>query len=684
MADKIVQVTASKITATNVVYTPKLVDLPVPKLVVGNAQPVEITTSVENPKLTGTVTNMGEESIPNPSLFKRLNDSYTGTDTVSLRYLQTKLEQVLVPDLFSRVVDYRRVFEEAQVTSDSYRVSFVNKGLVTLFNTLDVSAKTLAKPFVDSSNLSEVSTKTVAKAVFSQVTYSEELIKVAYLKTTSEVVVSAEDFRRQVDYQRNFQDVVDSTDDFFGTANADDDQIARVGKTLVNWVASSEVRIVDVSKVLADQAASQEQKSVELTKPFISQSTLSSLTTLSFAKPLSSLSTLADQYSYEAYKNLEHIFVTVDQKTIQVAKTVTDQADLSEQKQFSLQKPLVSTATSSDTVLTTWLAQRQFADQGTTTTQIYLEFGKQLEHGLLATEQNQKSAGKVLSSTSATSDQLNSQVDYKRSFLDFVVSTDDFFGNANIDDDQTARIGKNVVNLVLPVEQHSIVGSKVLSTQYSASEQAAIQTSKTLSSIFGSEELVVYDLDKVLLDTSTASEQQSFSVSKPLTTSFASTDTFNRTVIYNRQPTDQFNTDDTVIRNVNKGVITVTAATEQITTQTDFKRQLISLADSTELAAKILRTPKQDLVLLPEQVRKRTTKVLHTNVLQQNELVQKTPKKTILSQATTGENISFFKFGNRFFNEIATTNDSGVINNQGYFAESYVEPGYAGTNTYIS
>jgi dihydroneopterin aldolase len=684
MADKIVQVTASKIVVTNPVYSPKLVELPVPKLVVANAQPVAITTSVENLKLTGIVTNMGEGSIPNPFLFKRLNDEYTNTDVVSMQYLQTKLEQAITPDQFSRVVNYGRVFQEVQTPSDIYKIFFVNKVVATPLISVDTPALTVIKPFKDFGRLLDVPAIVLGKTLSPQVAYIQELVNLAYLKNSNETVVSGEDFRRQVDFKRSFHNTVYATDDFLGNANIDDDQTARVGKTLVNWATSIDIHKVNASKSLITPTATSEQKSFALTKPPTSQSFLSSQTSLGFAKMLSSTSTPADQFNYQTGKALTNISAVGEQHTTQVLKLLVTQAESTEQKQVNLQKPLFSNTVNSDTVIKTWQAQRQFASQTNTGTHISFGIGYRLLDNLVSSEQNQKSFEKALSTTFNPIDQINTQVDYIRSFLDLVNSTDDFFGSANIDDDQTARVGKHILNTLLPTDQHSIVSLKGLNTQYFAGEQARLQTSKVLSSTFSSTELAVYAAGKVLLSTSAAIEQQSFSTSKLLATVSTSTDTFSRIVSYNRQLTDLFITGNFVTKNINKELITPTTTTEQITTQTDFKRLLSNLINGTEQTAKISQTPKQELVLLQEQARKSTTKVLQTIVLQQEDLVQKIPKKTLLSQTNTGESIDFFKFGNRFFNEIATTNDSGVINNQGYFAESYVEPGYAGTNTNFS
>jgi glycerol-3-phosphate responsive antiterminator len=392
---------------------------------------------------------------------------------------------------------------------------------------------------------------------------------------------------------------------------------------------------------------------------------------------------LADTARYLLGKPLADSTLTAEQRASLLAKILAHSATFSEQKQVYLTKPLASGVTNTDVAIKTWLAQRQFSDLVDSSTQIIFSANKQLQHGLVSTEQNQKRTVKSLLTVFGSIDQLFTQVDYKRSFLDFVASTDDFFGNANVDDDQTARVGKNVLSWLLPTEQHTTDVAKVLNTTYSALEQARLQPTKVLLSEFGNTDQLFYLAGKLLNSVGITQESQAFSVTKPLTSGFASTDAFNRTVLYNRQPTDLVAAGDVSSKLADKGLVTNTTVGDTTTTQTDFKRILNSTVSNTERVARGIQAAKQDLVILPDLVSKRNTKILASTFVQQD-TVQKATNKALVSQSTTSDVLTFFKFGNRIFSEIAATNDSGVINNQSYFLESYVEPGYAGTDTYFS
>lgn len=420
-----------------------------------------------------------------------------------------------------------------------------------------------------------------------------------------------------------------------------------------------------------------------LTKPLFSTGTLASQTKLNLGKPLASTGTFVDLARYGVQKQLSSTSVSDDQHTVRALKTLVTQFNSTDVRQANLQKQLASQTSNQDLFSRVWQAQKQFVETVPTTTLISFDTGLVLVQPLSTQEQSAKNSGKLLLTNFVSSDQISNVVDYKRSFLDFVATTDDFFGNANIDDDQTARVEKNLITWLTPVDQHSVSGVKILSTDYAAQEQAELQSTKVLQSLAEYNDTATYKVDKTLNSALAPSDQPAFNTAKPLQNSFASTDTFDRTVTFNRQPVDLVASSDVVAKTSNKNLISPAVFADQVITQTDFKRTLTSISNTTELVAKVSNLVKQELVLLPEQLRKQTAKILATGFLQQD-LVQKTPKKVLSSQAVSSDIISFFKFGNRIFSEIATTNDSGVINNQGYFAESYVEPGYAGTNTNFS
>jgi hypothetical protein len=529
-------------------------------------------------------------------------------------------------------------------------------------------------------------------------------------------------------------------------------------------LASSEIKSILMRVVKLDTASVLEQKQLWLNKPLISNLFPQEQTAAFVGKSLLTDFTNADISSRNVGKVLLNTQQLTEIRQSDVFKVLASLSNTVDLVRFSTSKTLQDNYSASDVLTRYWQAQRVFADTaqfGTGVNVEVIEFyiARKVTDTTTVSSQTTLNTTKTLSTAYSVPDIFNRKVDYIRLFTDSVATTDDFFGAANVDDDQTARIGKNVLSWLSPVEQHSVFGSKVLNTQYSAVEQASLQLTKVLQSGFGNTDQLSYTANKLLNSAGVTEDSQVFNITKPLSSAFASTDDFSRTVIYNRQPIDLavtseissslankalitqstvgdatttqtdfkrlltsagvtqdsqvFNTtktlnsafastDDfsrTIFYNrqlidlgvvsdvysslVNKPLTTQTTAGDVSTTQTDFKRILASIVSNTELVVSAIQAIKQDLVATQEQVRKRNTKVISTQFLQQD-VLQKTPNKILSSQSTTSDVLTFFKFGNRVFSEIATTNDGGVINNQSYFAESYVEPGYAGTNTNFS
>lgn len=754
MADKIVQVTAPKITATNVVYSPKVVDLPVPKVAVGSAQPVKITTSVENPRLSGTVTNMGEDSIPNPYLFKRLSSDYLVNDTVSVTYKLTKLELASVSEEFTRVVDYRRRFEELLAPLDSYKVFFVGKGLVSSANSQDVLQVGFQKPQQDSVSVLDPKSIQLLKQLQSAYTTTEQF-NLNYQKVSLETVTAGDVFSRVVNFTRNFESLADATDDFYGLANVDDDQTARFGKTLTSFTETATQYTVVFGKSLNTGFIAQEQLTVDLTKPLNSQTTTDTENKFTLTKPAVDLAEFATQQVFELGKLLDSQSVTntlltllankavntqtttSEVRTAQALKQLVDPAQAQSENKFTLTKPqtdLVSFASthtastnkalvsySNTDELVTFVANKQLLDSTNTDNIVSILSDKHLATNFAAQDQFSRvwqahkdfssltdssslttfdvssvlldsveststaaiQTAKQLATEFTLSDTFSRVVNYNRNLLDVVNSTDDFYGTANIDDDQTARFGKNVITILDTGDTKLFSATKVLSSQMFADEQTVLQAQKSLSSQALFEHQTSFSTGKTLQDLLGTPELVVKQTTKTLVSNFVAEDSASLQANYFRTLQEQAEIDDTSLKSLDKVVLDSATLDDSFSRVVDFNRALSSTATSTDLKSVQVTTQKQDSANATDVATKSGTKLLLDSA-NTRQLVQAAVEKGLISQASTGEFLSFFKYGNRFFNEIVLASNPGVINNQSYFLESYAEPGYVGTNTYIS
>lgn len=754
MADKIVQVTASKIIATNPVYTPKIVDLPVPKLAVGTAQSVNITTSVENIALIGTVTNMGEDSIPNPYLFKRLSSDYLVNDTISVTYKLTKLDLASVSEEFTRVVDYRRRFDELLAPLDNYKVFFVTKTLADPVSSQDIFQIGFQKPQQDSVSVLDPKSIQLLKQLQSAYTTSEQF-SLNYQKVNVETVTTGDVFSRVVNFTRNFESLADATDDFYGLANVDDDQTARFGKTLTSFTDTATQYTVVFGKGLNTGFIAQEQLTVDLTKPLSSQTTTDTENKFTVTKPAVDLAEFATQQVFElgklldsqsvtntlltlsANKAVNTQTVTSEVRTAQALKQLVDPAQAQSENKFTLTKPqtdLVSFASthtvstnkvlisySNTDELVTFVADKQLLDNINTDNIVSILSDKHLATNFAAQDQFSRvwNANKAFTSLTDSSslttfdvspvlldsaqtasiaaiqttkqavsetelsDTFSRVVNYNRNLLDVVNSTDDFYGTANVDDDQTARFGKNVITVLDTGDTKLFSTTKVLSSQMLAEEQAVLQVQKSLSSQTLFEHQTSFSTGKTLQDLFDTTELVAAQATKIVLSNFAVEDSVSLQANYFRTLQEQSDTNDTSLKSLDKVVLDSATLNDSFSRVVDFNRALSSTATGTDLKSAQVTTQKQEVTNATDVATKSSTKSLLDSA-NTTQLVQAAVEKGLTSQASTGEFLSFFKYGNRFFNEIALASNPGVINNQSYFLESYAEPGYAGTNTYIS
>lgn len=614
MADKLVQVGSVNITTDNYTYLPKSVDVSAPSIVVSNVTNPEITSNVDYAaKINVVTTNIGEESIPNPSLFSRRQDYYNISDIISVTYKLQKLDLVYTTDSFSRVINYSRIFQESQTTNDSYTIfNLITERRDYVF-TADVFSNAYSKYTTDSIQRFDESKLTVGKLLVDLNKLLDTATITSY-KVSKDSVSTSDIYSRTVDYTRVFDDLVDATDDFYGLANLDDDQIAYFSKVLSSSLATTEIRSISLSGFKTDNLVTVDQASYDIDKVLVSTTnSIQDSAVISALKSVGSVGSIYESQKFLADKAVLDTGVAQDSDySYYLDKILIDLSTSSDQLQKESYKVLVDSNLLSDVAATQWSAYRGYADTSITYSQQSFDISSVLTDGLLLQDLNSFIVAKTLVSTELSSTEVFiRKVDYVRQFSNFVNATDDFYGLANLDDDQVVYFGKNIVDEIDLLTTFSYTISKALISASSAEEQAAFNLSKSLSSELSGiadSSLVMYS-SKIISDTTQTGEI----FSKILNTQYAN----------------------------------------QISSNTVIENSISKLAESSIYFADTI-----------------------TAVV--------TGKGISESIAITDDVISFFKYGNRFFFETAAIGSSGVINNQNYFAGTYVEPGYVGTNTYIS
>lgn len=745
MAEQSISITVPTVTGSAPQVTDKVTDVVVQNTVT-NVVYTDKVTDVASDAINVQTTGVGEEAVPNPNLFTRGQDYTTLTDSFSKYSLKPQFDTFSTADAFARLVNYRRPFTELQVASDSYQVASVGKTLRDTGTLTETFVKGYSKVTYDVSSTVDVSSLRFGKTLFDQIVQADEVTKLTYQKVQPDQVISADVFSRIVDYKRTFSDWVDATDDFLGEANIDDDQIALIGKNIVDYGTLTDLHFVGISSIKSDLADVGDLAAVLLAKPFADFVNNADQSTYLVSKVFSDTSSLGDTNLKLVGKTAADTSTTYEERKVWASKVAVEVADAGDETSLDVSKVLSDQFTKYDTITLTWSILRAFTEQQTTSE--LTTFGVSSTKLDIATtsEVISKFGTKLFTTEFTQSDLFNRTVSYIRSFSDQVDATDDFLGAANIDDDQIAYVGKNIVDYSVTSELVRFDGTKLLIDTTAILNPISLNTSKILSDSFTKVDVTVLQTIKTVADTTSTAEltekytqkiaSNSFAVTDPASltvtkpfsdTTGQTTDTFSRVVDYSRlftdlvDATDDFlgeaNIDDDQVASFGKNVIDYLALGDA--PQFDFSSirsdQYVVADLATKNSGKVLvtnfgysdtanfYTNKQlvDTASYIEVVAKSTGKSL-SDTANSSDTASKTGGKQVVdvfaSTETSYRNagkvaseilytadvLTFLKYINPQLYETANAVDSGFINNQSYFAGTYVEPGYVGTNTYFT
>ena len=528
-------------------------------------------TQTSDIELQYTAAGLGEENVPDPRLFKFLSDEFGFSEQKLFHVFKALNERTTPQEQVSKLL--QKVLADATTNSDVFnRVWNVFRTHLDSTTNSELIQKDFRKVLSDVANAPDLLTTNVGKYL-ADVTALANLSFAVILvgKTLQDQTIGFSDIlSRIVDFNRTFEDTAFTTDDFFGNANIDDDQVAQVFKVVLDWIYPVETFSVDVTKPgVLDQAAVSEQKSLHPQIPKFDQFVTSDLRT---AHP--QLSKL-DQISNS------------EQKSFLVNKPgVTDQVAASEQQAFNVLKPgLQDQFTKSDVVTNSVGKTRidQFSsqnelynfnidkpdrtDQALTPDQAALNFTRPADSdqvsisellltkliGLNINEIDYFLEDYIFDITDYTfkavhpRDQIT-QIVVAKQFNELVDATDDFLGAANVDDDQIAIVDKvvndypvfsdaferlaNYIRLFTEtaqlLEQAQLAATKVLADQTTKQDLTSFDTGKTNNDQASILEAKLFAVAKTSADTTLLSEQAQLATTSVQTDSLASSDQFSR------------------------------------------------------------------------------------------------------------------------------------------------------------
>jgi hypothetical protein len=185
------------------------------------------TTSVEDPSFNVKVSNYGEDLKRQSALFKYNQDTFSKLDYFVKTFNKGVAEIFNKSDILS--FNFGKPQQNMLISFDSFSKGF-GKTYSESFSKSDTTYLSTDKAVSDNGSTSDLFSKGI------QPSFQE-------YKTLSEV------FSRLVTYNITLLDNIQSTDDFLGLANIDDDQVAAVQKNLIELENTSDLLSFGLSKI---------------------------------------------------------------------------------------------------------------------------------------------------------------------------------------------------------------------------------------------------------------------------------------------------------------------------------------------------------------------------------------------------------------------------------------------------
>lgn len=636
---------------------------------------VTITNTVAEQTTTTTVTKVstkeginiqvsgvGETSVPTSDKFKRALDQLNILDsrTFTLNKLPST-EIISNADVFAYIVDFRRTPTELLQTT-SLTVKSISKISADTFNNADVTSKSIDSIKNNTINIVDVKYVDISK-LFNNTFIKNDAHNILTDKLVIDTLNTVENLDRTVEFLRSFEDYVDATDDYYGLANLDDDQYAHFDKRLISLTYPQDVDVKESTKILATTF-----NRTDTSRSLISLSKLESVsyTDLVTLRPRKSNVETVDTsvvvsklYTKPRTELLSGVLTT---SSFNTGSLKLENLSINFEVNKRLLKISDELLSISEIVLPALFMPRQFLD--TFISAELINFAIAQTHNVQATATILQNIAiySVYTSQLISTDLFNRDVQYIRDFVDSINATDDYYGLANIDDDQTALFNKNVVS--------NSYYTDLLEFLSQTTYQDILQINDSN---------IEHQLATIKQSTSSASDTSEFNTQITAgTESVTAVQTISKYLagILNTQYTSTELASVLVEKVTNTSYTTIDSTTnyyEQVTLDT------VPIVDSKLLQ---LDTVYSDTSNTQIEVRHAAEKVQQDaysvldNISSINDLVT-----LITSTNSVQDSIDILSYISYAIAEVIAITDSGYANNQNYFAEAYVEPGYVGTNS---
>jgi len=511
--------------------------------VVGNRQQdTVITADQKYAAFTRIVTDTTQNAEDISAYFSNVTLQTVGVqETARLTTSLIKSDKFNFSDEFNILVNYRRSFTDQAQASDTsiFNISVVKSDAIANSDNFSFAA-IFNRTITDTTSFTESNVFNVSKVLL-DINRISETSSLNTGKYVADLSSFADTFTRQVNYLRSFEDAVDATDDYYGTATVGDDEYAQFNKVVADSTAFTETNIFATSKILADTNAINEQKSLNVTKPITDLSNTAERLQVVISKILNDSFAKTDITYLNAKIVKSNSFSSRDNLTTLILwdRNFSDQlTGVTDTKTVNISLIKRDIVNTSDVLNTTVSFNRNFTDVVTNTEYKYFNINTLiLDIGNIA-EAKAANFTRPLTDSITGSELLTKQVNYQRTLLDTVDATDDYYGAATVGDDEYFSFNKGLVETVLTTESTYFSNSNQLTDTATNSSTSYYTFTKPNSEQVVNSEQIRKQSNILLLDVNITSETKYFNASLVKLDTATTGEIFSRTADYTRSFSD--------------------------------------------------------------------------------------------------------------------------------------------------
>jgi len=375
-----------------------------------------------------------------------------------------------------------------------------------------------------------------------------------------ETVSNLDYFDRQVDYKRTIIDLITTTDDYYGAANIDDDQYANFDKRASEELNLRERFAKYFTTIKADSFYSISTPKIELANYYYDLTRVSELESAQYFKVNRDNLTTTNPIVIDTTKPLETLLAVSDPyfSISEFKRSFNDQANAISSNSILVTIPktdnVFQTATFNRLVnyVREIAENKVFSELVVNTAQL----GK-LETTTIRDDFERRFIRQTGDSQLSHSEVFRKVANYVRVIEDLINITDDYYGAANIDDDQVATVKKRLTD---PVDINDL-DLFILKNLYTIANSTtailnpiSLNSTKPLFDITQSSEFSYSNVFKVLTEPLSLSEIRYANVSNVLRSTLTATDPYFSISEFNRFYIDRINTTD-YVESINTSII---------------------------------------------------------------------------------------------------------------------------------